>query len=181
MNSKISSGGELFLRGAERYVDALAAIAAFQKEVQDICTKVYDHYAIELAAQMGLDERDCDVFCEEDADERRAEVGISRPAQRDCTFCLYLSWGESKGADDAIAGAVSLGLYHTRLRDEIHRLFRQKNPGCRVETLDTYQLVLYQNLEDPASASDTLDTLVTDWLEYCKSVGGLKLRGRPTP
>ena len=99
MNSKISSGSNLFLCGAKRYLEALTAIAAFRGEVQDMCTEIYKHHAAELAAQMGLDDEDCEVFDEDDADDPFAEVGISRPAQKDCTFNLYLSWGQNKRAD----------------------------------------------------------------------------------
>jgi hypothetical protein len=114
-----------------------------------------------------------------DPDVPSAEVGISRPSQRD--FCLYLSWGENKRADGVISGAVCLGFYHRRLRDEIHAGFRQKNPHCRVEIFDTYTLVLYQSLKDLASARDTLEAVVLEWLGYCKSIGGLKLNQRATP
>lgn len=181
MNSKTSSGSDLFLRGAGRYLDALTAIAAFRGEVQDMCTEIYEHHAAELAAKMGLDAEDCEAYEEDDPDVPSAEVGIYRPAQRDCTFSLYLSWGENKRADGVISGAVCLGFYHRRLRDEIHAGFRQKDPHCRVEILDTYSLVLYQSLKDLASARDTLEAVVLEWLGYCKSIGGLELNQRATP
>lgn len=75
-----------------------------------------------------------------------------------------------------IRGAIILGLYHTRLRDEIFDGFRRQRPGCRVEKLgDPYCLVLYETLKDLSSAHDVLDALVAEWLDYCKSIGGLKL------
>lgn len=178
MNPKISSGGALFLRGAERYLDALAAIAAFRSEVQDMCADIYNHYASELNVQMGLDPKDCERYDEDNPDKPSAEVGIFRSAQSYCTFSLYLLWGENKLGDGTIAAAVCLGFYYGRLRSEILEGFRQKNPHCRVEILDTYTLVLYQSLKDPASASEALDALVLEWLGYCKSVGGLNLGSR---
>lgn len=181
MSSKISSGSELFLRGAERYLDALTAIAAFRSEVQEMCKKIYTHHAAELAAQMGLDDKDCEPFAEDDPDERWAEVGILRPAQQNCSFYLYLSWGEDERFNGMVAGAVSLALYHKRLRDEIYEGIRQKRPRCRLEKFDTYSLVLYQGLKDLASARDALDALVLEWLDCCKSIGGLKLKRRDTP
>ena len=180
MNSEISSQSELFRRGAKRYLDALAAIAAFRGEVQDMCTEAYQHHAQELAAQMGLDDEDCEPWDKDDPDERWAEVGIRRRAQQDCFFYLYLSWGENKKGEGMIAGAVCLDLYPRRLRDDIYDRFRQQRPRCRVETLDTYSLILSQGLKDLASAPDDLDALVREWLNYCKSVGGLKLRNTET-
>jgi hypothetical protein len=50
-----------------------------------------------------------------------------------------------------------------------------------VEKFETYSLVLPQSLKDPASASDALDALVLEWLDYCKSIGGLRLGERETP
>jgi hypothetical protein len=152
MNSKKSPGSGLFLVGAERYLDALTAIAAFRGEVQEMCTEIYEHYAPELAEQMGLDQEDCEPFDEHNPDKPSAEVGITRPAQKGCTFCLSLLWGENKRVDDILTAAVSQGFYHRRLRDDIHAGFRQKNPHCRVEIFDTYTLVLYQGLKDLASA-----------------------------
>jgi hypothetical protein len=181
MNSKKSLGGELFLRGADQYLDALTAIAAFRGEVQDMCTEVYKHHASELATLMGLEVEDCEAFDDNSPDERWAEVGVSRPAQKDCFFCLYLSWGEAERPCGTIAGTVSLDLYHKRLRDEIYERFRQNRSRCRVEKFDTYSLVLSQSLKNLASAQDALDALALEWLDCCKSIGGLKLRNRDTP
>jgi hypothetical protein len=181
MSPKIPSQSELFLRGADRYLDALAAIAAFQGEVQDMCAEIYKHHAAELAAQMGLGQEDCEPFDENSQDKPSAEVGISRPAQKGCTFVLSLLWDENKRVEGMIAGAVCMGFYHRRLRDEFYAGFRQKNPHCRVEIFDTYSLVLYQSVRNLASARDVLDALVLEWLGYCKSIGGLKLRDRNTP
>jgi hypothetical protein len=178
MSSKISFPSDLFLRGAQRYLDALTAIAAFRGEAQDMCTEIYQHHAPELAAQMGLDDDDCQPFDENNPEELWAEVGINRPAQQSCFFYLYLSWGQDEKVDGVIAGAVSLGLYSKRLRDEIYDGFREKSPRCRVKKFDTYSLVLSRSLEDLASARDVLDALALEWLGYCKSIGGLKLRDR---
>jgi hypothetical protein len=133
MNAKSSSGSELFLRGAERYLDALTAIEAFRGEVQSMCEEIYEHYATELAEQLGLDGADSERHENSHPDERWAEVGIKRPAQPDCSFYLYLSWGEDERVDGMIAVAVSLGLYHKRLRDEIYEGFRQKRGLPREE------------------------------------------------
>jgi hypothetical protein len=177
MSSKISPGGDLFLNGAKNYLDALSAIAAFRSEVQEMCTEIYKHRAPELAAQMGLDAEDCEPFEESSPDERWAEVGISRPAQQNCFFYLYLSWGEDERVDDMIAGAVSLDLYHKRLRDEIYEQL-QKGPQHRVKKFDTYSLMLTEHIKDPTCARDVLDALVSEWIGSCKSIGGLKLGKR---
>jgi hypothetical protein len=173
-------GGELFLRSAKSYLDALTAIAAFQSEVQEMCEEKYKRYSSELAAQMGLSAEDCSPHEESNASERWAEIGVKRPAQQDCFFYIYVSWGEDEKDDKKIAANVSLDLYPKRFRDEIFEGFRQQRPSCRVKKLDayTYQLVLTENLTDLASTRNLLDALLVEWLGYCKSIGGLKLQAR---
>ena len=181
MSPNDSSQNELFLRGAQSYLDALTAIAAFRGEVQSICTDIYDHYKEELATQLGLDIEECEPYAEDDPDMRHAEVGIWRPAQPDCTFCLYLKWEEDGRGNGKILGCVFLGLYRTRLRDEIFDRFRQQRQGCRVEkSKDSYCLILYESLNDLAATREVLNALVVEWLQNCKSIGGLNLKGRQT-
>jgi hypothetical protein len=81
MKAKGLSESALFLRGVDRYLDAMTAISAFQDEVQKMCTEIYEHHASELAAQMGLDDADCEPFAQDEPEERWAEVGVSRPTQ----------------------------------------------------------------------------------------------------
>jgi len=183
MTAAIPLRSDLFLRGAERYLDALAAVEAFEREVQRTCTEVYQRNAPELAKQMGLDAAECEPYSEPEPEERYAEVGVSRPAQKDCIFCLYLLWDETEGGKPRIQGAISLSLYHKGLRNKIYERFRQENPRCRVAKYDTYQLMLTSLMkpDELGSAGRILDDLVLEWLGYCESVGGLGLNKYKTP
>ncbi len=182
MTGAIASRNDLFLRGAGHYLDALAAIGAFDREVQSTCTEVYDRHRSELAAQMGLETAECEPYSEPEPEERYAEVGVYRPAQKDCTFCLYVSWDEAEGGKARVQGAISLGLYHTGLRNTIYGRFRQ-DPRCRVAKYETYLLRLTSLVkqDDLGSTGKILDDLALEWLGYCKSVGGLGLKQYKTP
>lgn len=183
MTAASPSLNELFLRGAEHYLDALAAVEAFQREVQHTCTDVYNRHAAELAKHMGLEAAECEPYDEAEPEERSAEVGVSRPAQKDCTFCLYVSWDEPAGGKGRLQGSISLGLYHKDLRNAIHERFRQESPRCRVAKHETYLLMLTSLMkpDDLGSAGKILDDLVLEWLGYCKSGGGLGLKKYKTP
>lgn len=194
MSAKIPSRNELFLRGAGRYLDALAAIEAFQREVQHTCTEVYKRHAAELARQMGLDPVECETYAKNEPEERWAEVGVSRLAQKSGQFYLYLSWNEAESDrrreaesdTPEIVAAVSFDLSSKGMRDDIYDQFRGKNPGCRVKreaSEYSYYLLLTSpiKLNELGSADKVLDDLVLEWLGYCKSIGGLNLKKRKTP
>ena len=181
MSPKNPPQNELFRRGASSYLDALTAIAAFRGEVQDMCAEVYKRHEEDLATQMGLIDDAYKPLAEPTNGPK--EIGILRPAQPRCNFCLYLGWDEDERGGVTIRGAVRLGVYlpKRKLRDEILERFRQQRPGCRVERHSSaYCLVLYETLKDLSSAHEVLDALVLEWLGYCRSIGGLKLTDRKT-
>jgi hypothetical protein len=182
MSSQVSSRSELFLRGAERYVDALVAINAFEGEVQHICAEIYERHAAELAEQMGLDAAESEPYRANDLEERWAAVGVKRPAQKSCTFWLYLWWDEAEAGKARIRATIYMELYHKALREKTYEQFRAKNPRCRVQKAETYCLMLTTPIKPDALASvgEILDDLVLEWLAYCKSVGGLGLMKKKT-
>lgn len=183
MTAPISLQRDLFLKGADRYLDGLAAVKAFEREVQRTCTEVYERHAVELAKQMGLEAAECEPYSEPEPEERYAEIGVSRPAQKDCSFWLYLLWDEVEGGKTRVQGAISLGLYHKSLRNKLYERFRQENSRCRVTKYDTYQLMLTKPIkpDELGSAGKILDDLMLEWLGYCKSAGGLDLKKHKTP
>ena len=183
MTSETRTQNSLVQRGAEHYVDALAAVDAFEKEVQQTCAEVYQRYEEELARNMGLDAAECEPFSESEPAKRSADVGVLRPAQKSCNFCLYLSWYEDEGGKARIQAAGCLMVYHKRLRDSLLERFRQENPRCRVSKYSTWQVILTRpiKLEELGSLGEVLDSLVLEWLGYCKSIGGLGLKKLKTP
>lgn len=183
MIAETTTKADLFLRGAKRYLDALAAVEAFEREVQEICTDVYKRYATDFSKQMGLDAAGCEPYTEPRPAERYAEVGVSRPAQKDCTLCVYLAWDEANSGQVRIRGAITLGLYHKGLRDSLYERFRQENPHCRVEKHETYMLLLRTEIkpDEIESAGKVLDDLALEWLGYCESIDGLGLKKLKTP
>lgn len=178
MSTKSTSRSELFLRGAQSYLEALTAIEVFRQGVEKICNEVYQRYEAELAARMGLDAAEWERYDESDLGERWAELGVKRRAQPGCWFYLCLEWYDADSGDNEIAATVWLDVYHKNLRDKIYNSFHQENQLCPVEKYGTYQLYSETPLKpnELGSAGEVLDKLVSEWLGYCKSVGGLNLK-----
>jgi hypothetical protein len=179
----ISKNDDLFVRGAGRYLEGLAAIEALERQVQDACRKVYRQHAPELLKQMGLDSVECKPYADKEPGDGWAEVGIKRPAQKWCEFFLYLGWWDEAGEETLIDATIWLTLYHKSLRDEKYELFRKKNPRSRIAKGNTYalQLTLPIQPDGLGSADEILDGLMSEWLDCCKSVGGLALKQYKTP
>jgi len=156
------------------------AIEAFNEEVEAMCKEVYERHKSELELRMGIAPAGLERLDESDPTKPFADLGVFRKAQRDCCFSLYLHWGDVESGDDQheIAVRIWLNVYRKNLRDEIWESFRRKNPLCRVKKVDTYSLTLEAPLKSNnlSSADDVLDKLVLEWLEYCRSVGGLNLK-----
>lgn len=65
--------------GAKSYVDALAAIEAFEEKVRSVCRDVYEKYRPQLVSKVGLEDEDCEDYDGEfDRANRYAESGFFR-------------------------------------------------------------------------------------------------------
>jgi len=175
---------DLFLKGSRSYLDAVIAIQAFNKEAQDICRKAYARNAAALISAMGLEpaEPEDDGYDgNDDAGECGVWLGISRPAQKGgCYFYIYLEWLPTEGDQPTVSAVVWLDLNGKRFRDELYARLRAKNRTCKVvaeEGSDFWGLQLATPVQPDglADVGAILDTLLSDWCAYCKSIGGLKL------
>jgi hypothetical protein len=180
MSAKRPSRTNLFERGAESYLNAFVAMDAFEQEVQNVCLEVYQRHESNLALQMGLDAADWEYYDDNSPEERWADLGVFRQAQvhGDCSFYFYLQWRVSEGGGEECAARIWLDVYPKSFRDATYERVRQKNPLCRIQKLDSYNLTLETLLKpaDLASTVDALDKLVLEWLGYCKKAGGLNLK-----
>ena len=152
MLRKTSSGSELLLRGAEKYLDALAAIEAFKGEVQKACTEVYERYRAQLAAQLGLEDVEPETHEHYDAEAQLAELGVQRPAGRESKFYLYLKWNETEDSKVSINACLCLALYWKRLRDEIYEQLCGGSRRCPIKKRETRTFDL--NLETPVKPEE---------------------------
>ena len=127
------------------YLNALAAIEAFEQEVEDLCRGVYQRQEKRCLSQMGLDAKECERHKLPSPEDREAEIGVLRPAQQGgYSFYIYLWWRESATGSPEAVGAVALDLSTKTLRDDIWNRLHHKNPGCGVkrEAGNYYFLVL---------------------------------------
>jgi len=174
---------DLFLKGAQSYLNAVIAIQALDKEAQDICRKAYARNAASLTSAMGLEPaepEDARYDGNDDAGERGVWLGISRPAQAGgCLFYVYFEWLPTEG-DPELSAVVWLDLNGKRFRDELYARLRGKNRTCKIvaeegENFWGLQLAAPVQPDRLADADAILDNLLSDWCAYCKSIGGLKL------
>ena len=181
MSTEAQPQDDLLTLGSCSYLNALAAIEAFDQEVEDLCSGVYQRHEKRLLSQMGLDANECARHTLPSPQDGEAEIGVCRPAPKGgLKFYIYLWWRESPTGSPEIVGAVALDLPTRTLRDDIWNRLHRKNPGCRVEREvgDYYFLFVTTpiSLSTRSVASEVLDKLVSDWLGYCESIGGLKLK-----
>jgi hypothetical protein len=85
MNSKIPSENLLFLRGAETYIDALVAVAAFEDEVKEICADVYSHPCVRIGYANGTRRQRFRAFRR----ARSGEAASGRWCQSTCSRRMF--------------------------------------------------------------------------------------------
>jgi len=186
-NDKAAQRKDLFLRGAGSYLDALAALEAFDQVVEDMCRKAYCCHKERLLATTGLDDSGTwERHSNSDPAERLAEVGICRGTTKRGVNgpCLYIYLLFDEGEDDAgeMRALVWLDFPSKGSREEAYNQIRRGSPRCRIEPDEGevyYALVLEAPLKLNASDPDEiLDKLLSDWIGYCESIGGLKMSVR---
>jgi len=171
-------------KGCSTYVDALTAIEAFRREVKKVCEGAYLRHAKRLLEVMGLDPEECELYdYADDLEDRLAELGVCRSAQSGQYFYIYLQWSEA--AEDAapeIKAFVCLEVYPRKVRDEILGKIQRKKPDCHLkqDVGNGYTLSLEApvNTCEPTSVAQVFDNLLSEWIDYCESIDGLKLKKR---
>jgi hypothetical protein len=131
---------------------------------------------------MGLGPDACVRYENTYVEDRLAELGVRRPGQLGQVFYIYLQWSQADDGAPAITAFICLEVYTKKVRDEILGEIQRKNLDCRLQQ-DIgvgYNLCLDApvNATEPASVGQILDNLLSDWIDYCKSIGGLKLKER---
>ena len=152
--------------GAESYIDALAAIKAFEKAVCDVCEDVYNKYKPQLVSEMGLQGTPCEDHVENSEPENRyAELGVwqNSPNRRE-TLYVYLRWDGDKDGAPEISAFVCLEFTKKSNRDEYARLLLKIPSFLRGDGSFPY-LWSSKKLSDLSSYAEKLDELLKEWLE----------------
>ena len=173
---------ELLSRGCKSYVDALTAIESFEREVESICRAAYEHHKEALERAMGLRNPECRSFRNTDfLADRELELGARWPAQREYYFYVFLYWSEVEPEVQEVRATLCLEVNSKVLREEILERIRARNPRHRITNWGAPgNLILYQLLGsiEPTTVSEAFDALMSEWIGYCESIGGLKLNSR---
>ena len=152
--------------GAKHYVDALAAVDAFEKVVHGVCRDVYKKYQTELARKIGLKDAECEVHDEnKDPANRYAELGVwqSSKSRREW-FYVYVKWEDTKDGAPEISACVSLDFSKRGDQNEYAELLR-KIPSIQ-SGVDgsSYYLWSQKELSDLSMCEETLYKLLDEWL-----------------
>lgn len=179
---------DLVATGAQSYLDALVAIEAFRKAVQEICEGAYNRSRPRLSKAMGLDDKDCFAYSyDRRLADGKASVGVRRLVADGYYFYVYLHWSTSADGSQEIRAGIQLDVRSRTNRDEILSGIRQKKLTCQLEGGVAGDGSSYLTLERPLQAvepdaiSRTLDDLLAEWIESCGSIDDLKLIAAPTP
>ena len=152
--------------GAESYIDALAAIKAFEKAVLDVCRKVYNKNQPQLVSTIGLQDTPCeDHYDNHEPENRYAELGVwqNSPSDRE-TLYVYLRWDVDKDGAPEISACVCLDFTTKSDRNEYGRLLRKIPSILRGDGWYPY-LWSSKKLSDLSSCAEALDGLLNEWLE----------------
>jgi hypothetical protein len=155
-----------FLReGASSYIEALAAIKAFEKAVCVACRDVYDKYKPQLLSQVGLKDGPCEDYTDNREPENRfAELGVRQdsPSGRE-TLDIFLMWEDSKDGVSTVSACISLGFTTKAERNDMQKLLRSI-PSIKSGDLPWPYLWSSKELTDLSSCVETLGELLNEWL-----------------
>lgn len=155
-----------FLReGAKSYIDALAAIEAFEKEVCAVCRGVYEKYKPQLVSKMGLKDAGCEHYDNKEPADRFAELGVWQSTKSGrAWFYVYIRWDGAKNGPPEISACVSLDFFKKSDRNDYAKLLRKipsLQPG---DDGSNYYLWSHENLRDLSSCGETIRRLLDKWL-----------------
>jgi hypothetical protein len=151
--------------GAKSYIDALAAVEAFEGKVRRVCKDAYEKYKPELVSKMGLKDAVCKDHDNTDPANGSAELGVlqSTKSGREW-FYVYLKWDGAKDGSPEISACVSLEFIKRSDRDDYARLLPRTSSIKCDDDDDGYYLWSHKNLTDLSSCSETFYELLDEWL-----------------
>ncbi|MGO9011010.1 MAG: hypothetical protein ACLQPN_12985 [Bryobacteraceae bacterium] len=164
--------------GAKSYVDALAAIEAFEEKVRSVCRDIYEKYRPQLVSKVGLEDEDCEDYDGEfDRANRYAELGVFQesPSRRE-TFYVYLRWDGTEDVAPEISACVNLEFSTKGDRNGYAKLLRTI-PSIQFGDDASYPyLWSSRKLTDLSTCTETLGGLLSEWLAGWPA--GLRLKQR---
>jgi hypothetical protein len=152
----------LLRKGAKSYLDALAAIEAFEKEAKHVCRDVYDDHRVRLVRKLGLK----DAVCEDHHNKQNFELGVSQDTKSGSeSFYVYLKWDET---EDGALGIFACVSFEFSTRDDRDRAYKRlnKRPTISIQSYDDGdpELRSQRRLTELSSCAETLGEMVKAWL-----------------
>jgi len=160
----VPNNADFLTEGAKSYVDALAAIEAFEQQVRGVCEDVYKKYRLPLVSKIGLKDEDCGDHDNKQPANRNVELGVlqNSPSGRE-VFYIYIMWDGAKDGAPELSACVSLQCYKKSDRNEYAELLR-RIPSIQSGDDNGYYLWSQKTLNDLSSWAETFDKLLDEWL-----------------
>jgi hypothetical protein len=156
--------------GAATYLDALAAIQAYQQTARHICQSVYKKRQPDLMKVGFVDDGPCEDYTyPEPGDELEgpeAELGVCQKSRNgEGGFYVYLRWDGTEAEAPTILAAVSMGFNDRTRRDAYAKQLRNTSS---IEPVDDAEYSLWSTREvtDLSTCAETLDALLKEWIEH---------------
>jgi hypothetical protein len=161
----VATTADFLSEGAKSYIDALAAIEAFEKMACSKCRGVYEKYKPQLVGRMGIKDASC-----EDHDDNKdpangfAELGVRQATKsgREDLF-VYLQWEVAEDGAPEISACVMLEFSTRDDRNKWAKLLR-KSLSIRPGDEDGHYLWSQKHLRDLSSCAEAFHELLDEWL-----------------
>jgi hypothetical protein len=151
--------------GSKSYLDALAAIKAFETAVRGICGAVCDKHKPQLVGKIGLEDAEWHDHDNPAPEDRFAELGVyqNSPSGRE-TLYVYVRWdGDQVGAPKILA-EVSLEFSTRNDRNDYGKLLREVSSIRPGDDSDYPYLWSSKTLTNLSKCAEVLDELLNEWL-----------------
>jgi len=163
----VSTRVDILDEGANSYLDALAAIEAYQKEVRNVCRHAYDKRKPDLVSKIGLENASCVDFTYPEPGEMEkpyAELGVRQnsPSARE-TLYVYLMWDGDAGGAPEISACVSLEFSRN---DDRGNWAAKLGGSPSIRRGENKDLCSSKKLSDLTSCAEALGELLNEWIEF---------------
>ena len=162
----MTTTADFLSEGAKSYIDALAAIEAFEGKVRGICREAYDKYKPQLVSKLGLKDTHCNDHDNNSPADRYAELGVWQSTESGHErLYVYVRWDDAKDGAPQMSACVMLEFPKKSDWNHYAELLR-KIPSIKPGNDAGYSLWSRKNLSDLSSCAETFCNLLDEWLQW---------------
>ncbi|MBI3665507.1 MAG: hypothetical protein HY236_04660 [Acidobacteria bacterium] len=181
-NGRPSDARHQFMEtGASTYLEALAAVGKFQREVWEACSSVFKERAKELGDALGQPVDAGEISIHQwpgqllKFDGFYAILGAKVQLRQVATLYCYVWWGYEDSAEAFVRAVVAVYAEAAEVRKKLLSSFRAEAKS-RIKD-DSGEIYLQEPIppDEFPNLQQKLNDLLTEWIGLWKKIGGLKL------